>query len=317
MMPLKKSNHRSEKKIIPLFFSGMTWFSSVLILLIFLGLILELFGQGQLAFSTFGFDFLTNEVWNPVTKQFSARAALIGTLVSSFIGVMIALPVSFGCAYCLSEILPKKVAKYITAATQLLAAIPSIIFGMWGFFVVVPGMANYVQPFLKWIFGDVPFLQLLFSGGTFGIGILTAGIILAVMITPFITAVMQEAFSNTPAMLKESAYSLGATRWEVMHHVTLPWVQKVVVGGVVLGWGRALGETMAVTFVIGNAHHAGWSLFMPSNTIASLIALEFPESAAGSLKMSSLMALGSVLMLISFIVLFCSQFLLRQVFKTR
>lgn len=316
-MSLKQSAYQSEKKIIPYLFSSLMWCGGALILLIFLGLIFELCWQGRQAFSAFGFHFITSTTWNPGNQEFSAGAALIGTLVSSFIGVILALPLSFGCAYCLNELLPQRIARYITAATQLLAAIPSIILGMWGFFVLVPLMAHYVQPFLKHLFGPVPYLDLLFSGGTFGVGILTAGLILAIMITPFITAIMQEAFANTPTMLKESAYSLGATKWEVMYQVILPWVQKGVVGGVVLGWGRALGETMAVTFVIGNAHHVSWSLFMPTNTIASLIALEFSESAAGSLKMSSLMALGAVLMVISFFVLFCSQLLLKQVLKSR
>lgn len=316
-MSLKQSAYQSEKKIIPYLFSSLMWCGGALILLIFLGLIFELCWQGRQAFSAFGFHFITSTTWNPGNQEFSAGTALIGTLVSSFIGVILALPLSFGCAYCLNELLPQRIARYITAATQLLAAIPSIILGMWGFFILVPLMAHYVQPFLKHLFGPVPYLDLLFSGGTFGVGILTAGLILAIMITPFITAIMQEAFANTPTMLKESAYSLGATKWEVMHQVILPWVQKGVVGGVVLGWGRALGETMAVTFVIGNAHHVSWSLFMPTNTIASLIALEFSESAAGSLKMSSLMALGAVLMVISFFVLFCSQLVLKQVLKSR
>ncbi|CAI3954141.1 ABC-type phosphate transport system [Commensalibacter communis] len=316
-MLLKQAGYRKDKKIIPYLFTSLMWCGGALIFLIFLGLIFELFWQGKQAFSVFGFHFITSTDWNPGEQQFSAGAALVGTLVSSCIGVVLALPLSFGCAYCLNELMPQRFSKYITASIQLLAAIPSIILGMWGFFILVPLMSQYVQPFLKNIFGNVPYIELLFSGGTYGIGILTAGLILAIMITPFITAIMQESFANTPVMLKESAYSLGATRWEVMHQVIVPWVQKGVVGGVVLGWGRALGETMAVTFVIGNAHHASWSLFMPSNTIASLIALEFSESAAGSLKMSSLMALGAVLMVISFVVLFCSQLLLKQVLKSR
>lgn len=316
-MALFQSKNRKNNQILPCLFTLLTWCSGALIILIFIGLIIELCWQGRQAFSVFGFDFITSTTWNPVKQQFSAGVSLIGTLLSSCIGVMLALPLSFGCAYCLSELMPRSIARYMTATIQLLAAIPSIILGMWGFFILVPLMSQYVQPFLKHVFGNVPYIEILFSGGTFGVGILTAGLILAIMITPFITAMMQESFANTPSMLKESAYSLGATKWEVMRHVTLPWVQKGVIGGIVLGWGRALGETMAVTFVIGNAHHAGWSLFTSSNTIASLIALEFSESTAGSLKMSSLMALGAVLMMISFIVLFCSQLLLKQVLKSR
>lgn len=316
-MALSQSKNRKNNQIFSYLFTSLIWCSGALILLIFVGLIVELCWQGKQAFSVFGFDFITSTVWNPAKQEFSAGVALIGTLLSSCIGVMLAVPLSFGCAYSLSELMPQSIARYMTAITQLLAAIPSIILGMWGFFILVPIMSHYVQPFLKHLFGNVPYIEVLFSGGTFGVGILTAGLILAIMITPFITAMMQESFVNTPPMLKESAYSLGATRWEVMRYVTLPWVQKGVIGGIVLGWGRALGETMAVTFVIGNAHHAGWSLFTSSNTIASLIALEFPESTVGSLKMSSLMALGAVLMLISFIVLFCSQLLLKQVLKSR
>lgn len=316
-MALYQSKPRKDNKILPYLFTSLIWCSGSLILLIFLGLIFELCWQGKQAFSAFGFDFITSMSWDPGKQQFSAGVALIGTVLTSCIGVMLALPLSFGCAYCLSELIPQSIARYITAATQLLAAIPSIILGMWGFFILVPLMSHYIQPFLKHLFGNVPYIEILFSGGTFGVGILTAGLILAIMIIPFVTAIMQESFANTPLILKESAYSLGATRWEVMRHVTLPWVHKGVIGGIVLGWGRALGETMAITFVIGNAHHTGWSLFTSSNTIASLIALEFSESAAGSLKMSSLMALGAVLMMISFIVLFCSQFLLKQVLKSR
>lgn len=316
-MALSQSKNRKNNQIFSYLFTSLIWCSGALILLIFVGLIVELCWQGKQAFSVFGFDFITSTVWNPAKQEFSAGVALIGTLLSSCIGVMLAVPLSFGCAYCLSELMPQSIARYMTAITKLLAAIPSIILGMWGFFILVPIMSYYVQPFLKYLFGNIPYIEVLFSGGTFGVGILTAGLILAIMITPFTTAMMQESFANTPPMLKESAYSLGATKWEVMRHVTLPWVQKGVIGGIVLGWGRALGETMAVTFVIGNAHHAGWSLFTSSNTIASLIALEFPESTTGSLKMSSLMALGAVLMLISFIVLFCSQLLLKQVLKSR
>lgn len=316
-MTVLQSKNRKNNQIFSYLFTSLIWCGGALILLIFLGLIIELCWQGKQAFSVFGFNFITSTIWNPAQQQFSAGVAIIGTMLSSCIGVMLALPLSFGCAYCLSELMPQSIARYMTVITQLLAAIPSIILGMWGFFILVPIMSHYVQPFLKQVFGNMPYIEILFSGGAFGVGILTAGLILAIMITPFITAMMQESFANTPPMLKESAYSLGATKWEVMRYVTLPWVHKGVIGGIVLGWGRALGETMAVTFVIGNAHHAGWSLFTSSNTIASLIALEFSESTAGSLKMSSLMALGAVLMFISFVVLFCSQILLKQVLKSR
>ncbi|CAK7191985.1 Phosphate transport system permease protein PstC [Commensalibacter sp. Nvir] len=314
-MVFKKLKCFVKRNVASIVFSGWVWGCGVFVLLIFLELIFELFFQGRRAFFTFGTDFFIRSVWNPVNQEYSARAALIGTLVTSIIGVAVALPLSFGCAYSLTELLPSKISQCLTVAIRLLAAVPSIIFGMWGFFILVPLMSDYVQPFLKTTLGTMPYIGALFSGGTFGVGMLTAGLILAIMITPYTTAVMQDAFANVPALLKESAYSLGATQWEVMRRVVLPRLQKIIIGGIVLGWGRALGETMAVTFVIGNAHHIGWSLFMPSNTIASLIALEFPESASEGLRMSSLMALGAILMLISFIVLFCAQWLLKRAVK--
>ena len=236
---------------------------------------------------------------------------IYGTLATAILALLIAVPLAFGVAFFLTEMAPQWMRRPVGTAIELLAAMPSIIFGMWGFFVIVPIMAETVQPWVMDTFGDVPGLGVLFSGAPFGTGILTAAIILAVMIIPFIAATMRDVFLTVPAVFKESAYGVGCTRWEVMRSIVLPYTRVSVVGGIMLGLGRALGETMAVTFVIGNTNRLSASLFAPGNTIASLVALEFPEAAAGSLKLSSLLALGFILFVISFIVLFVSRLLLR------
>lgn len=281
--------------------------------LLVLGVIIAVMVVGGIpAFKAFGPGFLFSAAWNPVSQHFGAAAPVFGTLASSALGLLIAVPLAFGTAFWLTALAPPALSSVIGMAVQLLAAVPSIIFGMWGFFVLVPPMAHYVQPTARHLFGHIPGLSALVSGAPFGTGLLTAGLILAIMIMPSITAVMRDVFMSMPAVLRESAYGLGATRWEVMRQVVLPWSRQGVVGGIVLGMGRAMGETMAVTFVIGDSNHIGWSLFAPSNTIASLIALEFPESPAGSLKLASLMALGAILMAISFITLWCSRVLLAR-----
>ncbi|MDN6713346.1 MAG: phosphate ABC transporter permease subunit PstC [Acetobacter sp.] len=267
---------------------------------------------GWKAFATFGPGFLVSAVWNPVTQHFGAAAPVFGTVISSALALLVAVPLAFGTAFWLTALAPPAAASVIGMAVQLLAAVPSIIFGMWGFFVVVPVVAHYVQPAARQLFGHVPGLSALVAGAPFGTGLFTAALILAVMITPSITAVMRDVFLSMPAVLRESGYGLGATRWEVMRHVVLPWSRQGVVGGIVLGMGRAMGETMAVTFVIGDSNHIGWSLFAPSNTIACLIALGFPESPAGSRKLASLMALGAILMAISFVTLWFSRWLLAR-----
>ncbi|MEE8662149.1 MAG: phosphate ABC transporter permease subunit PstC [Acetobacter sp.] len=274
------------------------------------GIIIVMVLGGAKAFGTFGPAFLTTSVWNPVTQHFGALAPVLGTVLTSAIGLLLAVPVAFGAAFWLTQLASSRMASVIGMAVQLLAAVPSIIFGMWGFFVIVPIMAHYVEPTLQHSIGKLPVLGALVKGAPFGTGLLTGGIILAVMVTPFITAVMRDVFASVPAVLKESAFGLGATRWEVMHKVMLPWSRSAVVGSIVLGMGRAMGETMAVTFVIGNSNHISWSLFAPGNTIASLIALEFPESPAGSLKLSGLMALGTILMALSFLALCTSRLLI-------
>ncbi|NHN91842.1 phosphate ABC transporter permease subunit PstC [Acetobacter sicerae] len=280
------------------------------VLLLLGGIILVMISGGMKAFETFGPSFFTTSIWNPVTQHFGALAPVFGTIVTSLIGLVVAVPLAFGAAFWLTQMAPARISFAVGMAVQLLAAVPSIIFGMWGFFVIVPLIARYVQPTLHHWFGHVPVVDALVAGAPFGTGLMTGGLILAVMIMPFVTAVMCDVFTSIPAVLKESGFGLGATRWEVMRNVILPWSRSAVVGSVVLGMGRAMGETMAVTFVIGNANKIGWSLFAPGNTIASLIALEFPESPAGSVKLSALMALGAILMAMSFVALAISRVLL-------
>ena len=293
-------------------FATAAWICGILVLLLICGIIAVMLVGGRNAFGVFGPGFLIRSVWNPVLDHYGAAAPVFGTIVTSFIGLLIAVPLAFGVAFCLTEMAPDWISQPLGTAIELLAAVPSIIFGMWGFFVIVPLMAQHIQPALIDTLGHVPLVGVLFSGAPFGTGLLTGGLVLAVMVTPFIAAVMRDVFLSMPAVLKESAYGLGSTRWEVMSQVVLPWSRTAVIGGIMLGLGRALGETMAITFVIGNTNRISASLFSPGNTIASLIALEFPESPAGSLKLSSLLALGLILMVISFVTLACSRALLHR-----
>ena len=292
-------------------FAGLALASGILVLLLLGAIIVVLFVGGWQAFRTFGSGFLTSDNWDPVRDEYGAAVPVYGTLVTAVIGLVISVPIAFGIAFFLTEMAPQWMRRPVGTAVELLAAVPSIIFGMWGFFVIVPFMAQYVQPFFIDTFGDLPVIGRLFSGAPFGTGILTAAIILAVMVIPFIAATMRDVFMTVPPMFKESAYGIGCTRWEVMRSIVLPYTRVSVVGGIMLGLGRALGETMAVTFVIGNTNRLSLSLFAPGNTIASLVALEFPEAPAGSLKLSALLALGFILFVISFIVLFISRMLLR------
>jgi len=259
----------------------------------------------------FGVGFFFSSEWNPVTEQFGALVPIIGTLATSFIALLIGVPVSFGIALFLTELSPVWLRRPIGTAIELLAAIPSIIYGMWGLFVFAPLFAEYVQPALIGILGPIPLVGALFQGPPLGIGVLTAGIILAVMVIPFISAVMRDVFQIVPAVLKESAYGVGCTTWEVVWNVVLPYTKVGVIGGIMLGLGRALGETMAVTFVIGNAHKLSLSLLAPGNSIASALANEFTE-AVGDLYSSALIQLGLILFVITFIVLSLSKLLLIQ-----
>ena len=292
-------------------FAGFAYGSGILVLVLLGAIIVTLLVGGLQAFRAFGFGFLTDADWDPVQDIYGAAVPIYGTAVTAILALVLSVPLAFGIAFFLTEMAPQWMRRPIGTAIELLAAVPSIIFGMWGFFVIVPVMAEYIQPWAIDTLGDIPGLGLLFSGAPFGTGILTAALILAVMIIPFIAATMRDVFLTVPAMFKESAYGIGCTRWEVMRSIVLPYTRASVVGGIMLGLGRALGETLAVTFVIGNTNRISPSLFAPGNTIASLVALEFPESPAGSLKLSSLLALGFILFVISFIVLAISRLLLR------
>ena len=285
-------------------------------MLILLGaIIVELFIGGLPAFQKFGFPFLTSTEWDPVQEEFGAAVSIFGTVTTAVLALLLSVPIAFGIAFYLTELAPQWLRRPVGTAIELLAAVPSIIYGMWGFFVIVPLMAQYVQPTIIDSIGELPVIGGLFQGPAFGTGIFTAALILAVMIIPFIAATMRDVFLTVPPVFKESAYGLGCTTWEVMRAIVIPYTRVSVVGGIMLGLGRALGETMAVTVVIGNSNRIATTLFGPGNTIASIVALEFPESQAGSLKLASLLALGFILFVISFIVLAISRILLRPRLK--
>ena len=287
-----------------------------LFVLVLLGaIIVELFIAGLPAFREFGLGFLTSTEWDPVREVFGAGVSIYGTIVTAVLAILLAVPVAFGVAFYLTELAPVWLRRPVGTAVELLAAVPSIIYGMWGFFIIAPAFAQYVQPTIIDTVGELPLIGFLFQGPPFGTGIFTAAFILAIMILPFIAATMRDVFNQVPPVYKESAYGLGATTWEVMRGVVIPYTRVSVVGGIMLGLGRALGETMAVTFVIGNANRITGSLFGPGNTIASLVALEFGESETGSLKLASLLALGFILFVLSFIVLATSRYLLRSRLK--
>ncbi len=291
-----------KQRIQDWFFHKITMVFALTVLFVLVGIIISLINGALPALKEFGPGFITTVEWDPVNDQFGAAIAIVGTLASAGIALLIAFPVSFGIALFLTEVCPVWLRRPLGTAIELLAGVPSIIYGMWGLFVFAPMFSEYVQPLLKSTLGAVPFIGALFKGPTMGIGILTAGLILAVMIIPFIASVMRDVFEIVPAVLKESAYGLGCTRWEVVRKVVLPYTKTGVVGGVMLGLGRALGETMAVTFVIGNAAKLPTSLFSPGSSIASTLANEFAE-ASSTLHVSSLFALGLILFIITFIVL--------------
>jgi phosphate transport system permease protein len=246
-----------------------------------------------------------------VTEKFGALAPIYGTLVTSFLAMLIAVPVGLFIALFLTELCPQWLRRPIGIAIELLAGIPSIIYGIWGLFVLAPFLQTTVQPFIIKLFGNVPVLSTLFAGPPYGIGILTASLILAVMVLPFVTSITRDVFDAVPPVLKEAAYGVGCTTWEVARYVVLPYARVGVVGGIMLGLGRALGETMAVTFVIGNAQRISGSLFAPGTTISATIANEFTE-AVGDLYTSSLIALGLILFGITFVVLAASRLMLAR-----
>ena len=296
-------------------FAALTHGAAWLTLALLVAIIVSLFIGAAPSIREFGLGFLWSKDWDPVQGKFGGLVMIYGTLMTSFIALLIAVPVSFGIALFLTELSPRWLKRPLGIAIELLAAVPSIVYGMWGLLVFGPILATYVQAPLQSAFGNVPFLGTLFSGPPVGIGILSAGIILAIMIIPFIASVMRDVFDVTPPMLKESAYALGSTTWEVVYRVVLPFTKTGVIGGIMLGLGRALGETMAVTFVIGNTNQLNsLSLFEAANSISSALANEFAEAAQG-LHQASLIYLGLVLFFITFVVLACSKMLLAQLKK--
>src|SRR5271166_82595 len=293
------------------FFRRLTQACAIIVLLILGGVIGSLIKGSMPAFQAFGLGFFTTQIWNPVTKKFGALAPIYGTVVTSFIAMLIAVPLGLGIAVFLTELCPPVLRRPIGIAIELLAGIPSIIYGIWGLFIFAPFLQVYVQPFIIALFGNVPVLSSLFAGPPYGIGILTASLILAIMVLPFVTSISRDVFDTVPPMLKESAYGIGCTTWEVVRNVVIPYTRVGVIGGVMLGLGRALGETMAVTFVIGNAHRISASLFAPGTTISASIANEFTE-AVGALYTSSLIAIGLILFMITFIVLAIARIMLMR-----
>ena len=293
-------------------FRGATLAAAVAVLLLLGGVIISLVIGSAPALSQYGLGFLTTQSWNPVTEKFGAIAPIYGTVVTSLIAMAIGIPVSIGIAIFLTELCPYGLRRPIGTAIELLAGIPSIIYGIWGLFVFAPFLQATLQPALIGLFGNIPGLNSLFAGPPYGIGVLTAGLILAIMVLPFITAITRDVFQTVPPVLKEAAYGTGCTTWEVVRHVVLPFTRVGVVGGIMLGLGRALGETMAVTFVIGNAHRISASILAPGTTISATIANEFNE-ATGDLYTSSLILLGLILFVITFIVLSAARLMLMRI----
>jgi phosphate transport system permease protein len=292
-------------------FEHVTRLFALLVFSILAGILVSLVLGSRLTLDHFGLAFLWTSEWDPVKERFGALVPIYGTLVTSLIAMLIGVPVSFGIALFLTELSPAWLKRPLGTAIELLAAIPSIIYGMWGLFVFVPLFQSHLQPLLVAAFRGVPGLSVLFAGPPLGIGMMTAGLILSIMVIPFVTAVMRDVFELVPPLLKESAYGLGATTWEVVWRVVLPYTKAGVIGGIMLGLGRALGETMAVTFVIGNANRLAASLMAPGNSIASALANEFTE-AVGDLYFSSLIELGLILFLITTVVLGLAKLLLMR-----
>jgi len=293
-------------------FRIITRTAAITVLMLLGGVIVALISGSLPAFRAYGLDFLTTEVWNPVTEKFGALAPVYGTLVTSLIAMLIAVPVGLMVAFFLTELCPMWLRRPIGIAIELLAGIPSIIYGIWGLFVFAPFLQQTLQPLLIGLFGNIPILSSIFAGPPYGIGILTASLILAIMVLPFITSISRDVFDAVPPVLKEAAYGVGCTTWEVFRSVVLPYTRVGVIGGVMLGLGRALGETMAVTFVIGNAHKISASILHPGTTISASIANEFTE-AVGDLYTSSLIALGLILFFITFVVLAIARYMLMRI----
>jgi phosphate transport system permease protein len=310
----KKSTALRRQRLNDVIFRALTRASAIAVLVLLGGVMVSLVVGAWPALSKFGFRFLTTEVWNPVTEQFGALAPVYGTLVTATIAMVIGVPVSLGIAVFLTEICPPILRRPIGIAVELLAGIPSIIYGIWGLFVFAPVLQRTLQPWLIALFHDVPGINNLFAGPPFGIGVLTASLVLTIMVLPFITSIARDVFETVPPMLKEAAYGLGCTRWEVIRNIVIPYTRTGVIGGVMLGLGRALGETMAITFVIGNAHRVSSSILAPGTTISATIANEFSE-AVGDTYTSSLIALGLILFFITFIVLAAARLMLMRLEK--
>jgi phosphate transport system permease protein len=292
-------------------FRAMTLAAALLVIAIFVGIMISLIGGSWLALQTFGWGFLTSNDWNPVTEKFGAMPAIYGTVASSALAMFVALPLGIGIAIFLTELCPRSLKRPIGIAVELLAGVPSIIYGIWGLFIFAPFFQVHVEQHIIDFFGNVPVLQDIFSGPPYGIGLFTASLILSIMILPSISAVTRDVFETVPPMLKEAAYGVGCTTWEVMWRIILPFTRSGIVGGAMLALGRALGETMAVTFVIGNDHHIHASVLAPATTISASIANEFTE-ALGDKYVSALIAVGLILFGITFIVLACAQLMLRS-----
>ena len=296
-----------------LIFRNLTFLFALLVLLILGGVIVALVDGSLPALRTFGLAFLYADVWNPVTEKFGALAPIYGTLVTSAIAMVIGIPVAFGVAMFITEICPIWLKRPLATMIELLAAIPSIIYGIWGLFVFAPFVQQYIQPAIIDTLGQVPGIGALFAGPPLGIGVLTAGFILAIMVLPFITAISVDVFKTVPPVLKEAAYGVGCTTWEVVRNVVIPYTRVGVIGGVMLALGRALGETMAVTFIIGNSFHISTSIFAPGTTISAAIASEFAES--DGLHQSGLILLGLLLFVLTFFVLAVARLMLMRLEK--
>jgi phosphate transport system permease protein len=304
-----------KQRLQDFFFHRVTQGFSLLVLVALLGIIISLFINAWPTFQKFGLQFIWRIEWDVINQDFGGAIAIVGTIASAAIAMVLAVPLAFGVAVFLTETCPAWLRRPLGTSIELLAAVPSIIYGMFGLFVFAPLFANFIQVPVKALLGGMPLIGFLFGGATNGIGILAAGIVLAFMVLPFVAAVMRDVFEITPAILRESAYGLGCTTWEVVRQVVLPYTQKGVIGGVMLGLGRALGETMAVTFVIGNANRMPTSLFSPGTSIASVLANEFGE--AEGLHFSTLFALGFLLFVITFFVLAAAKAMINRAEKAK
>ncbi|MCG6962070.1 MAG: phosphate ABC transporter permease subunit PstC [Acidobacteria bacterium] len=305
---MRRRSHTRAQALAETTFHGTALTCAVLVLVSMTAIFVELVRNSRLSLAKFGWGFLTSAAWNPVTSDFGAASSIFGTLVSTAIALLIAVPLSLAIALFLVEMAHPRIARPVGSAIELLAAIPSIIYGMWGLFVLAPYMADHVQPLLQKFFGKLP----LFAGPPMGIGMLSAGLVLALMVLPFITAVVRDIFALVPSVMKEAGYGMGATTWEVTRKVTLRHGMRGVLGGVFLGLGRAIGETMAVTFVIGNDHRIAASLFASGNTISSTLANEFTE-ASQPLYLSALVELGLILFVITFLIQIAAQLWLKHI----